>query len=683
MSENSLVTPLIVDANATLAQVAALVEAAKKAEWVLLRATSGFTVSWYLLRFSDLVSSTTDPFDPKQTIAQAVGLQSHMAVPAVPLGTEDAASAPAVVLAGSRVFGLKPPIMRAAQSPRRSARRGATRSRGATARAKPPGLSGGAAASMIRIPPTRIDAAAYIDAPRTIIQKKKFTMEIGLAETPSPDVINGQVGIDFQENETEVTLDVHLQCEGFTCDEGADQPLIISRNDPFTPRLTFHLASTALAEGVADELRAIQVSYAVRGRLCGLATWKILVQRKEAAVDLPVATPTRVAINTGAPDIDLTLTSAWKDDTEASQTLCWTYSTPHALPEPQGKLTHSSPALAALPLAIVDELAQNDGQPGIELTMKGLAKRIAAEIPLGVWEVLRSVTDAVQAARGKAAVPTVLIVTAETRVPWELAALPKQLFPAPAGAPELRTIGTEYIVSRWLLDDMLPPVPPHRVVATDVVAVYGDYTNTQQAQLPFAKKEAEYLEQECHGIPFTADRDTIVKILSGTQQTPAGADLAPKILHFAGHGEAARPGTPTSFIVLNDGSSFSTTGFLGAEVFEKHRPLVFLNACQLAAAVESLGQPGGFAVIFVRAECSAVVAPLWSVNDQVAYDVAKHFYDAILEEGQSPAAAMWQARQPRFTDLTVTDANGNSIKRRTATRMAYLVYGHPSMTFGS
>lgn len=683
MSENSLVTPLIVDAKATLGQVAALVEVAKKAEWVLLRATSGFTVSWYLLRFSDLVDQTTDPFDSKKTIAQAVGLQSHMAVPAVQLGSEDAASAPAVVLSGSRVFGLKPPIMRAAQSARRATKRGAIRSRGATTRAKPPGLSGGAAASMIRIPPARIDAAACINAPRKVLQKKKFTMEIGLAETPSPGVINGKVEIDFQENETEVTLDIHLQCEGFTCDEGTDQPLIISRNDPFTPRLKFRLTAEELAEGLEDEPRAIQVTYAVRGRLCGVATWRILVQRKDAAVDLPVVTPTRVAINTSAPDIDLTLTSAWKNDTEATQTLCWSYSTPHAIAAPQGKMTRSSPELAALPLGIVDELAQNDGQAAIELTMKGLAKRIAAEIPIGVWEVLKSVTDAVHVVRGKDAVPTVLILTAETRVPWELAALPKPLFPSRAGAPDLRTIGTEYIVSRWLLDDLLPAVPPHRIEATDVVAIYGDYANTQQAQLPFAKKEAEYLEQKRHGIPFTADPGTLLRILSGEQKTPEGSDLAPKILHFAGHGEAARPGSPTSFIILNDGSNLSSSPFLGSDLFEQHRPLVFLNACQLAAAVNTLGQPGGFAVVFVRAECSAVVAPLWSVNDQVAYDVATHFYDAILADGQSPAAAMWKARQPRFTELTLTDADGNSIKRRTATRMAYLVYGHPSMTFAS
>jgi hypothetical protein len=343
----------------------------------------------------------------------------------------------------------------------------------------------------------------------------------------------------------------------------------------------------------------------------------------------------------------------------------------------------SSPELAALPLGIVDELAQGDGVSGIELLMGGLAARIASEIPAGVWQVLRSVTDSVHAARGQDAVPTVLIVTQETRVPWELALLPDTLFPAVAGSPDLRVIGTEYIVSRWVLDDNLPSLPPHEIAAQDVVAVYGDYASGIVAQLPFAKEEARYLEQQRQGITFPAERVTILNILANAQTAPGGHTLAPRVLHFAGHGEAAREGTPASFIVLNDGSNLTSTYFLNAPVLKQHHPLVFLNACQLAAATASLGQPGGFAVVFVRAKCAAVVAPLWSVNDEIAHDVATHFYDAVLAEGparRSPAEAMWQARQPRFSDVTLTDpATGEPTTRRTATRLAYLVYGHPAL----
>ena len=161
--------------------------------------------------------------------------------------------------------------------------------------------------------------------------------------------------------------------------------------------------------------------------------------------------------------------------------------------------------------------------------------------------------------------------------------------------------------------------------------------------------------------------------------------LAPRILHFAGHGEAGRSGTAASFIVLNDGSTLSTTYFLNAPALKRNHPLVFLNACQLGAATATLGQPGGFAVVCVRAECSVVIAPLWSVNDQVAFQVATEFYDDVLGrpgvDAISVAEAMFNARQKPLTEVTVTDANGVQQTRTTATRMAYLVYGHPEFRF--
>jgi CHAT domain-containing protein len=98
-----------------------------------------------------------------------------------------------------------------------------------------------------------------------------------------------------------------------------------------------------------------------------------------------------------------------------------------------------------------------------------------------------------------------------------------------------------------------------------------------------------------------------------------------------------------------------------------------------------MGQPGGFAGVCVRGECSVVIAPLWSVNDQVAYDVATHFYDDILgtggASGMPVAEAMFHARSKPFTDVTFNDANGVSQTLTTATRLAYLVYGHPSFRF--
>lgn len=626
---------------------------------------------------------TEDSVDQDVTLFQALGLKDHTPIKAIDLAElEESTIAPAVVMLGQRVFGLVEPRMLAA-GPDRPRTRSATRSGGAApppppARAPAPPPLAAAPAPLAPAPvaePVRLDAAAHINAPRRAQPGKKFRLEIGLAATPSPGVEGGKVSIAFQPGETEIALEIHVECEGFTSNKGFDHTLRITREDPFTPRLELWLTADALPDGIDEELRALQVLYSCKGIACGNATWRILVQRTDAAVDLPTASADRprVSIDTSTPPIDLTLRMAWQDDNEATHTLRWSFTSPHTLPAPAGKMVRSSPELAALPIGIVDELAQGDGLDGVELLISGIGKRIADEIPAGVFELLGAVTAAVRKARGPDAIPTVLLLTQETRVPWELALLEDPL-PDPARPPVL---GAQYIVSRWLLDDKVRTLPPHTPTAAEVVAVFGDYANAGGvSELPYARKEADFLAQH-DGEKVEATRQAIVSLLQDQAKDSGGAPLTPGILHFAGHGEASRPNVPASFIILNDGSTLSTSYFLSAPVLKKHHPLVFLNACQLGAATQSLGQPGGFAGVCVRAQASVVIAPLWSVNDQVAYHLATEFYGDILG-GVPVAEAMFKARQQPYVDVEVKDQAGEVHMRRTATRLAYLVYGHPA-----
>jgi CHAT domain-containing protein len=96
---------------------------------------------------------------------------------------------------------------------------------------------------------------------------------------------------------------------------------------------------------------------------------------------------------------------------------------------------------------------------------------------------------------------------------------------------------------------------------------------------------------------------------------------------------------------------------------------VFLNACQVGSGAKVLGNYAGIAGAPVR-EGSRVVAPLWSVDDAVAREVAVRFYRRVVEEGQPPAEVFRQERA-RFTD----DADGVS-----STYLAYQFFGNPAMT---
>ena len=60
-------------------------------------------------------------------------------------------------------------------------------------------------------------------------------------------------------------------------------------------------------------------------------------------------------------------------------------------------------------------------------------------------------------------------------------------------------------------------------------------------------------------------------------------------------------------------------------------PLVFLNACQVGSGQETLGDYAGLAESFLFAGASAVVAPLWSIDDGVASALAERFYTRAFD----------------------------------------------------
>ncbi|MEP6780528.1 MAG: CHAT domain-containing protein [Gemmatimonadaceae bacterium] len=687
-------------------------------EWVLLQHAIGFDVAWYLFRFELFKSAVASAKIQTKSLWDELRPDNRQLAKIIQFGTYDEKSTgPAVILAGNRFVGVLAPAVNAETrsgaerivnfgGPTRVAPSGSGRSGNSptvapqsvppTGSSKPhlgqmakppePPTTRSAAPGALQVDSaptslaTQIEAGAFINAPRIVQQNQKFKIEIGLAAKPSDGVEGSVFTISYAANEQEILLDVDVQCEGFTSEKSLAGTLRIPPSDPYTPRITFWITASALAENSDEELRAIQVHYARKGIACGSATVRILVQRETKKVQLPTAVspPATVAVNSAAPNIDLTLRIAWKDDNEATQTLCWSFVSPHDIPAPGRSMVKGSTQLGAFAIGIIDALGAADAHIDLKPTFEGIASTVRSQMPLGVWDVLDNTTKAVRAARGPNAIPTVLLLTQETRVPWELALMPDDQL----RNPDAPFLNTHFIVTRWLLDDYVRPLPQYEATAKDLAAIIGDYSKTNSvANLPFAKKEAESLEKH-HATSFPATREEITEILMGQAKNSAGNDLAPGVIHFSGHGEANRSDTVASFLVLNDGTNMSMATFLNAFALKKYHPMIFLNACQLGAATTMLGQSGGFAAFCVRGQCSAVIAPLWSVNDQVAYDISTKFYDDVLgdanTQGIPVAEAMFNARQTPYTKVTITGETGAAKDVMTATRMAYLVYGHPA-----
>ena len=115
----------------------------------------------------------------------------------------------------------------------------------------------------------------------------------------------------------------------------------------------------------------------------------------------------------------------------------------------------------------------------------------------------------------------------------------------------------------------------------------------------------------------------------------------------------------------------STRGLL------EDNPFVFLNACQLGASETILGDYAGMAADFLRIGATAVIAPLWKVDDLLASRAAHDFYTKI-SANISVGAAVREMRA-QFTNELATQpdtANYGSF-------LAYQYFGHPNLHLAS
>jgi hypothetical protein len=120
-------------------------------------------------------------------------------------------------------------------------------------------------------------------------------------------------------------------------------------------------------------------------------------------------------------------------------------------------------------------------------------------------------------------------------------------------------------------------------------------------------------------------------------------------------------------LVLVDQERLNPMDVRGCDL--KQRPFVFLNACQVGASNAVLGDYAGMADAFLHAGAVAVVAPLWSIHDEVARDVAKRFYASVFA-GTPPA---------RFVSDEKARTTASAHAAPSGTHLAYVYFGHPNL----
>jgi hypothetical protein len=483
-----------------------------------------------------------------------------------------------------------------------------------------------------------------LDAPDYVVVGEVADITIGVRPTEDPKVGGGQMEIPPTAGET-YSLFVQLSAVGFKQVDGSpnwEWELRVSPRQPYPTTTVKVVADQIDGPGTAAVLQAI---YTVDDQVIGNAKRALAIVKEPAAaadVELPdVAVRRAMALPLGATAADLTVVILM-DETVRGR-LLWAFRTPHAVATPKRDCTTK---IGDTPEAFAEMMRRNaekaEGKPMLLETMRGVGRMIADKVHPEFWRILHELLDVVGPR------PSVLILSEEPYVPWELAVLPKPLFP-----DDGRFLAAEVVTGRWLLTDGPTMPPPELVTMKAMAVVNGEYETARLRKLEDAKAETEALRATYGATKVHATLADVRRMLRG--------EPSAEVLHFAIHGRFNSEGAD---LLMEDGEPLTVAAVRGSEL--GNAPFVFLNACQVGAANELLGSYAGLAQAFISQGASAVVAPLWSVRDDVAKELSLRFYPDVFA-GERPAEVLRRARA----------SFGSEADPQSATVLAYQFYGHP------
>lgn len=524
----------------------------------------------------------------------------------------------------------------------------------------------------------RLTAHALIVAPAAVREEDAFDVEIGLSPKPVDGVGGAAMDIAYPKGTTTIALDVQVAASGFSAPNGWRRTLGVAVADPSAARCSVKLVALRLpAEEPEPSVSLLTVHYSYMGVPCGVATRRIAIQRRTGAkaTAIPADTVTvhaSVGIDGSAvadrPDLVLRISP--RDDSDDGRYLL-TFDPVPGLELPADPIPiRLGKDPASFARGFINEVTLNEGKPSLDGTLRGQGLRVADCLPARAWTALRDAWSAARARTGRT--PTLLLMSAEAHVPWELARFPEPL-PDPARPPFL---AAQFAMARWILSPNVAPSPSVRHAVDRIAVVIGEYGRFGRLDdLEFARTERAFLETTYAGdtIGLTATSDELTRLMLGRLTDGTGAACGAEVVHFACHGDVTATDPPAAVLYLSDGEAFSSTLFLDSELGRSSKPFVFLNACKAGTAITQLGDYAGFAGDCLRAGFSGVLAPLWSVEDELAHRIAEDFYTTTL-----PAAGTAKPVAEALTDIRARYAHDDVLARH-STYLAYVFYGHPNL----
>jgi hypothetical protein len=507
-----------------------------------------------------------------------------------------------------------------------------------------------AADSGARAKPSDQSAAQFsaytrLNAPDTVTGGVEFEFDAGFGAAPDPKAdSHAKSKIDISDAKSGEDMLVVVAAEHGTIVSPENHSRLALRLDA---KATFR----ALPEPGAPFVR-LSAEYFFRNELAGMVAHTLAVAgrpppEREEPEEEDLFWPTMVAI--GRESVDLTLMVKL----QKSGNVTW-----QAIDRASGRISKMLPVTIGDAKGFAGKLGAGQKQYGdkgflAQEAIKVTGQLIGDLIPQKIQdEFLRPLLE------GNSP-PRVLILTNEPFIPWELALLDPQV----TGKTTPQFLGASARVGRWWVANRVP-VPPLALKVGNISAVAADSyeLQTNRVELPQAKAERDWLHSTYKAQPVQGRLPPVVAWL---KTLPIGPG---HLAHFALHGYVV-PQADEQVLILGDGGKIDP-GVLAGLRLRNQDPrfgMVFLNACQVGMAGQTLGQIAGFPGELLRAGTGAVIGPLWEVNDVAAHEFAKTFYGLTFNDAVGVSEALRQLREKCDGDVSVTP-------------LAYIYYGHPGLT---
>jgi hypothetical protein len=477
-----------------------------------------------------------------------------------------------------------------------------------------------------------------------------------------PDELSEDIFIEAPADIDEFPLTVHLVAtDHFAITGPQSQALTVKTSESQSEVVTFSLEVTATPKSV--RAGTIVAAFEYKGRPCGKVVRSVSIAPKDAAAaDSGSSDPNRstassgsegprieIIANTQQPDMTITIVNPSNDGRNFDVVV----TTP--LLDGYKAGVKGLWSLKNVSSEIVSGYFQ-------EFTKDNITQKKRLDALLGAGEELFKSTPEHfrkafwQIIDDNLPLHSIFVVSQEPFIPWEL------MIPARFhnGKDDIReALGAMYSVGRWVCEDNISPGQLFPLAQSQVIA--PDYRGSVPKKLLKAQAEADFVRSNFNG---QAISPAAYPVFDAAMQTSTAT-----LLHFVCHGAAQTP--VAQQIYLEDGI-LSSVQLGGNRAFRaacrKNKPLIFLNACEVGRPQPALVGIGGFAQTFIERGAQAVVSPLWSVKDDLAYEVAMSFYEAAKKQPGRPFGDIVREIRAKAYDI----ASGAE-----DTYAAYCFYGDP------